>query len=290
MGQALDELVAILTLEACGEDRWRGNGSSGDGADGTFGGHLLGQATAAALASADDDRAVNSIHAYFLRSGQPGQPYEYAVERIRDGRSFSSRRVSAWQGERQIFELTASLAVPEPGNRIAPTPPSDLAQLPEPESLPAFHDVMAAADPLPLPADWSLREHGIDLRPINAPWTERGPSADGGIRHWIRANGEAPDQPRLHTAMLAYQSDESLADSLLIPFGVSWGSPEVTFVSLDHAMWFHQQVDLNQWLLVEQWPGPAAHARGLAHGRVWDQQGALLASFSQEALMRFDPS
>lgn len=287
MSAALDELIALLSLEALGNDRFRGVGSSGDGAEGTFGGHFLGQATAAALATVADARTVHSLHAYFLRSGQPGEPYDYRVTRVRDGRSFSARRVEAWQNNKIMFELNASLALPEDGRRIAPEPPPDLDTLPDPAGLPPYHEVMAKCDPLPFPAEWSLREHGVDLRPINAPWCAAGPSAAGGIRHWIRANGSAPDNPALHTAMLAYQSDESLADSLLIPFNVYWGSPGVTFVSLDHAMWLHRQVDMNEWMLVDQWAGPAEGGRGLAHGRVWNRAGDLVASFSQEALMRF---
>ena len=287
MSTALENLIEILNLERIGDDRWRGIGSTDDGADGSYGGHLLGQATAAVLASVDDGRRVHSIHGYFLRAGIPRTPFEYAVTRLRDGRSFSSRRVTAAQNGRIAFELMASLAVPEEGPTIEPPPPADFAALPNPESLPRYQEIMAATDPMPLPAEWALREHGIDLRPVNAPWTERGPSADNGIRHWIRVNGTAPDEPALHTAMLAYQSDESLADCLLIPFNVSWGTPGVTFVSLDHAMWFHRPMNMNDWHFVEQWPGTASHARGLAHGRVWDQNGKLVASFSQEALIRF---
>jgi acyl-CoA thioesterase-2 len=287
MSKPLESLIDILSLEPQGQDRWRGIGSTADGADGTYGGHLLGQATAAALASVDDERVLHSIHGYFLRAGQPQSDYEYEVTRVRDGRSFSSRRVTCMQHGKTVFELMASLAVPEDGPSFSPPPPQDFDALPSPESLPRYRDVMAAADPLPLPAEWALREHGIDLRPVNAPWCERGPCAAGGIRHWIRANGTAPDTPALHSAMLAYQSDESLADSLLIPFKLSWGAPGVTFVSLDHALWMHRQVQMNEWLFVEQWPGPVANARGVAHGRVWTQAGALVATFSQEALLRF---
>ena len=286
MADPLEDLIAILTLEAIGEDRWRGVGSKDDGAEGSYGGHLLGQAAAAMLADAGDDRILHSLHGYFLRGGIPGQAYDWVVQRVRDGRSISNRRASAYQDERLVFEASASLVTPASGAVIAARPPKDLDTLPAPESLPRYGDVMAAFDPPPLPAEWALREHGIDLRPVNAPWAERGISADGGIRHWIRANGRAPDDPALHAAMLLYQSDESLSDCLLIPFGLNWGSPNTQFVSLDHAAWLHEPVDLNDWLFVEQWPSTARNERGLAHGRVWRRDGTLVASFAQEALMR----
>ncbi len=290
MSHALDALVATLGVTPLGEHRFSGRGSTNDGADGTYGGHYLGQATAALLADNDDARQLHSLHAYFLRAGQPEQAYEYCVERVREGRSFSNRRVQCWQQGKLIFEMTASLMVPESGVSMDAIPPDDFATLPAPESLPRYGDVMRGLDPLPLPPAWALREHGIDLRPLNAPWCERGVSTAGGIRHWIRADGALPDDNRLHTALLAYQSDESISDNILIPFGVNWGAPGLSFVSLDHAMWFHQPVDLNDWLFIEQWPARAGRGRGLAHARVWNRAGELVASFAQEALLRLAPT
>lgn len=288
MTPALESLIQTLTLAPAGEHRWRGRGSTADGAPGTYGGHYLGQATAALLADGDGQRPLHSLHAYFLSSGRPETDYEYSVESVREGRSFSNRRVRCRQDDKLIFEMTASLMAPEEGVVLDARAPADFDSLPAPESLPRYGDVMRALDPLPLPAEWALREHGIDVRPLNAPWCERGVSADNGIRHWIRADGRLPDQPDLHTAMLAYQSDESISDNVLIPFGVSWGSPGLSFVSLDHAMWFHQPVNLNDWLFVEQWPERAGRGRGLAHGRVWNRAGELVVSFSQEALLRLE--
>ena len=289
MSDALDALVDTLTVTPLGDHRWQGCGSTNDGADGTYGGHYLGQATAALLADNDDERQLHSLHAYFLRAGQPQQSYEYSVERVREGRSFSNRRVQCWQQGKLIFEMTASLTMPATGVCLNATVPDDFATLPAPESLAPYGELMRSLDPLPLPAAWALREHGIDLRPVNAPWCERGVSAAGGIRHWIRAAGVLPNDPTLHAALLAYQSDESISDNILIPFGVNWGAPGLTFVSLDHAMWFHQPVDLNAWLFIEQWPARAGSGRGLAHARVWNQAGELVATFAQEALLRFLP-
>ena len=288
MTKALDDLIEILRPSIIEEDVYRGTASSGDGADGTYGGHFLGQATAAALATVDDDRSVHSIHAYFLRAGQPGKPIDYVVDRLRDGRSFSARRVTAKQSEKTAFELIASFTSDTAGEIIEPQIPSDFDRLPEPVSLPRYLDLMAAQDPLPFPEAWALRPHGIDVRVVNAPWSPNGPSVEQGIRMWIRADGIVPDDPKLHAAMLAYQSDESIADNLLIPFGVTWGSPGVFFVSLDHAMWFHRPIDMNQWHFIEQRPLVAARGRGVACGYVWSQDRKLVASFTQEALMRFE--
>ena len=286
MSQALTDLIATLTLEPRGDDCFVGKGSTGDGADGTFGGHFLGQAASAAMASVPDDRNLHSIHAYFIRGGQPQTPIDYRVDRVRDGGSFSTRRVSAYQGGPVIFEMMASFSKPGDGRAMPGTAPPDFEQLPDPESLAPYHELMATQDPLPLPAEWALREHGVDVRVVNAPWAPLGASADSGIRMWIRAAGEMPDDARLHTAMLAYQSDESISDNTLVPFGLTWGSPDILFVSLDHAMWFHRPFRLDDWLFVEQRPVTTAHTRGLSTATVWNRDAQMVASFTQEALLR----
>lgn len=283
----LDELIDILRLERTAEDCFLGCGSRGDGADGTYGGHFLGQATAAALMTVARELTAHSLHAYFLRRGEPGQAIAYTVERVRDGVSFSSRCVRAFQNDRLLFELHASFTRQSSGGltQHARTP-EDFASLPAPTSLPRYSELMASHDPVPLPEEWALREHGIDVRVVNAPWAPLGPSAAGGIRMWIRANGQLPDDPQLHNAALAYQSDESLADTLLVPFGVTWGDEGVFCVSLDHAMWFHDVVDLNAWHFVEQRAVTVTNERGVGTGTVWAADGRLVASFTQEVLLR----
>lgn len=288
MSKALDDLIEILRPNRIDRDLYRGKGSSGDGTDGTYGGHFLGQATATALATVDDDWFVHSIHAYFLRAGRPGESIDYTVNRLRDGRSFSTRRVSASQGDRVAFEMTASFTTHTVGEIITAKIPVDFNQLPEPESLPSYLELMANQDPLPFSAEWALRPHGVDVRVVNAPWSPNGVSDEQGIRMWIRAAGNVVDDPKLHAAMLAYQSDESLSDNLLVPFGLTWGSPGVFFVSLDHAMWFHRPIDMNQWHFVDQRPLVADRGRGVACGHVWSKDRKLIASFTQEALMRFE--
>ncbi|MDH3684125.1 MAG: thioesterase family protein [Acidimicrobiia bacterium] len=289
-GSALDQLVATVQVEAIGPDRFRGVGSHHDGVDATYGGHFLGQATSAALATVDDDRRLHSLHGYFLRAGRPGEPYVLEVERLRDGRSFCTRRVRVFQNQGKTqFELLASCARPEDGPQKAAAPPVDLDRLPRPEDLPNQRELMASLDPLPLPEDWALRDYGLDIRTVNAPWVPEGPSADGGIRLWVKAAGPLPADDHLQAAIMAYQSDESIADNIAIPWGATWGSPGVVFVSLDHSIWFHRPFDLNQWLFIDQRPITVGHGRGLATATVWNTDGELVVSFTQEALLRLGP-
>lgn len=287
MTDALQDLIDIVTVEAVGEDRFRGVGSHNDGVDATFGGHFLGQATMAAAATVEPDRHLHSLHGYFLRAGQPGTPFDLAVERVRDGRSFCTRRVTVNQnGGKSQFELLASFATSEDGPMAQTPRPTDFPDLPAPETLPTHHELMSSHATLPLPESWALRDYGLDLRTINAPWAPAGPSADGGIRLWAKTTGPLVRDPQLQTAIMAYQSDESLADNIAIPWGATWGIPGVIFVSLDHAMWFHRPFDLNEWHFIEQQPITVGRSRGLATGRVWTADGELVVSFTQEALLR----
>jgi acyl-CoA thioesterase-2 len=287
---AVNDLIATVSVEPLGDDRFRGIGSKDDGVDATFGGHFLGQACSAALATVEDHRRLHSLHGYFLRAGTPGEPFDLEVERVRDGRTFCTRRVRVSQGPAETaktqFELMASFAAPEDGPTLDAAPPADFADLPRPEELPTHHELMGSFDELPLPEAWALRDYGLDVRTVNAPWVEAGPSAEGGIRLWIRAAAPIPDDHRLQAAILAYQSDESLADNVAIPWGATWGSPGVVFVSLDHAMWFHRPFDLNDWLFVDQKPITVGHGRGVATGAVWNTDGHCVVTFTQEALFR----
>lgn len=290
---ALEQLIATVSVEQVGPDRFRGVGSHDDGVDATFGGHFLGQACSAALATVDPDRRLHSLHGYFLRPGRPGEPFDLEVERVRDGRSFCTRRVRVTQGPadsaKTQFEMLASFTVGETGPTLDPAPPDDFATLPDPMSLPTHHELMSSLDELPLPEAWALRDYGLDIRTVNAPWAPAGPSDDGGIRLWIRADGSLPDDHRVQAAIMAYQSDESLADNVAIPWGATWGSPGVVFVSLDHAMWFHRELDLNAWHFVDQRPITVGRGRGLATASMWNVAGELVVSFTQEALLRLGP-
>lgn len=287
MTAALENLVEILSPTKIGEDHYQGLGSKDDGVDATFGGHFLGQATAAASATVDDDRYVHSIHAYFLRAGTPGVPFDLHVDRVREGRSFCTRKVSATQeGGKVAFELLASFAKDEGGPVSEGVRPADFADLPDPESLPTYQEMMSAHDPLPLPVEWVMNKHGIDIRTVNAPWAPTGVSADGGCRVWVRTEASMPDDRNLHAAALAYQSDESISDNIGFAFGVTWGTPGMIFVSLDHSMWFHRPFRMDEWLFIDQKPVVTAHSRGVATATVWNQTGELVATFTQEALLR----
>jgi len=287
MTPGLTRLVDLLTLEKVEPDRFRGSGSADDGVDATFGGHFLGQAVAAAQETVDDDRRIHSLHAYFLRGGEPGVPFDLDVDRVRDGRSFCTRRVRTTQGGGKLqFELLASFSVEEEGAVLDPEPPPGFAGLPDPESLPTYHELMSSQDPVPLPEPWAFREMGVDVRTVNAPWAPSGVFDQGGIRIWIRAEDALPDDPRLHASLLAYQSDESLADCVAAPFGATWGTPGVVFVSLDHALWYHRPFRMDEWLFVDQEPITVGRARGRAAATVWNTSGEMVASFTQEALLR----
>lgn len=290
---ALGDLIALLTTEDLGDGVHRGPGSVDDGWDAVYGGHFVGQATAAVQATVDADRRIHSLHGYFLKSGAPSRPIDYQVVAVRDGGTFSTRRVSATQigddGSRGpvLFEATASFCRDEDGAVIDAQPPDGFDALPDPESLPTYRDVMLSHDEPPLPAEWALRDQGVDVRPVYAPWVDAGPSPNGGICHWMRAAGPMPEDSRLHNALLAYQSDETVSDNVLVPFGVTWGTPDTMIVSLDHAIWFHRPMRMDEWHYVEQRPLVAGRGRGVAAGYVWTTTGELACSFTQEALMRF---
>lgn len=289
MSQALTDLISLLTLECSGEHRFIGKGSTGDGAAATYGGHFLGQAISAALHDSDATFMLHSMHGYFLRGGVPNQPIVYDVQTIREGRSFCTKRVIASQENKINFELLASFNKKESGKNFESIATTDLSHITLPENIEPYRDIMAKLDPLPLPEEWALREHGIDVRIVNAPWASGGLSQQGGINMWIKTNGLAPPAPKLHAAMLAYQSDESIADNVLLPFNLTWGSPDLFFVSLDHALWLHSPIDLNEWHFVEQKPITVQNNRGLAAAKVWSPSGLLVASFTQEVLMRESP-
>jgi acyl-CoA thioesterase-2 len=290
MTGAVDDLIATVSVTEVGPDRFQGIGSTDDGTDATYGGHFLGQAVSAALATVEPERRLHSLHGYFLRAGRPGEPYQLEVERLRDGRSFCTRRVRVFQDEaRTQFELLASCTVDEAGPVHQARPPADFESLPEPGSLPTYGELMDGLDPLPLPESWARRRIRLDIRTVEAPGAPAGPSAVGGIRLWVRAGGPIPTDHHLQAALLAYQSDESLADNVAVPWGTTWGTPGVVFVSLDHAMWFHRRFDLNDWLFVDQRPVVVASGRGTATGTMWNRDGELVASCTQEALFRLAP-
>ncbi|AUS77649.1 acyl-CoA thioesterase II [Actinoalloteichus sp. AHMU CJ021] len=278
----LDRVVALLDLERIEENLFRGV-SPAESPVRVFGGQVAGQALVAASRTVPADRGVHSLHAYFIRGGDPRVPIVYEVDRIRDGRSFTTRRVVAIQHGKAIFSLSASFQVREDGIEHADEMP---AGVPEPESLPTLAERVA-------PYRGRIGIHGQAPRPFDIryvtdpPWVSRetGPrTADN--RVWMRAHGQLPDDQVLHVCLLAYVSDLTLLDSVLARHGVYWSLDEVAGASLDHAMWFHRPFRADDWLLYDCASPSASGARGLATGRFFDRSGNLVCTVVQEGLLR----
>jgi acyl-CoA thioesterase-2 len=282
--EAFEALLALLEVEPRGADRFVGLGSpQEDSPWNLYGGHLLGQTLAVIGCTVPPERPVHSLHAYFLRPGDPRAPIQYQVHRTRDGRTFSNRRAEAIQYGKTIFEMTASFHLEEEGRDFQQQMPLDV---PPPETLPGFPALMATHATPPFDTYWTNAPRPFDLRYVNAPWATAGATSDQGIRVWLRSFGPLPDDAHLHASMLAYAADESISDNALVPHGVGWTDDGLEVASLDHSMWFHRPFRVDDWLLVVQQPVATGHARGLATGRVWDRQGRLVATMAQEALIR----
>ena len=278
MTEALDELVQLLDLEEIEVNVFRGN-SPDENRQRVFGGQVAGQALVAAGRTVERGR-VHSLHAYFLRPGDPTIPILYEVDRIRDGKSFTTRRVVAIQHGRAIFNLAASFHVDEPGLEHQ----AEMPETPDPLSLPTFKERMAPyAEQM---GDWYHRPRPIDTRFLSDPWRGAPVGTKPCQRVWMRADGDLPDDPLLHACVVAYASDMTLLDSVLLPHGVSWSTTNLMMASLDHAMWFHRSFRADEWLLYDQ-ESPAAHgARGLARGSIFTRDGTLAVSVVQEGLVR----
>jgi acyl-CoA thioesterase-2 len=281
---ALDELVDLLDLEPLEVNLYRGF-SPDEQRLRVFGGQVAAQALIAAGRTVGDgtgaDRPVHSLHAYFLRPGDPRVPIVYQVDRIRDGRSFTTRRVAAIQHGEAIFHLSASFHVHEEGvSHQSPMP-----DVPDPETLPTWAEAMAPhAEML---GDWVTRPRPIDVRHVGEPIrTAPGTGAQRPPVHrmWLRADGKVPDDPLLHACLVAYASDMTLLDTIMLPHGLIWN--QGSQASLDHAMWFHRPFRADDWLLYDQSSPTAAGARGLATGTIFTRSGALAISVVQEGLIR----
>ncbi|MEW6476291.1 MAG: acyl-CoA thioesterase II [Actinomycetota bacterium] len=284
--QALDELIAVLDLEQLEVNLFRGI-SWKDDRPRVFGGQVAGQALVAAsrtVECAGDHRNVHSLHAYFLRPGDPSVPIVYEVDRIRDGKSFTTRRVVAIQHGEAIFNLQASFHVEETGLDHQVSMP----EAPPPESLPRADEL----EP-PVPGRLWTRQP-VDMRYVDGPPWDRRPSPAGAAARqlvWIRADGTLPDDPVLHTCVVAYASDYTLLGASLIPHGVSYFRDDIMMASLDHAMWFHRPFRADEWLLYSQTSPSASGGRGLAYGGIFRTDGALAVSVVQEGLIRpVDPA
>ncbi len=278
MSESLEFLVDLLDLEPIEVNIFRGT-QPRDEAQRVFGGQVASQALMAAGRTVEHGR-VHSLHSYFLRPGDPTIPILYEVDRIRDGRSFTTRRVVAIQHGRAIYNMEASFH----GNDAGPEHQFPMPDVPEPESLPTLFERL---EPYKKElAEWFERPHPIDQRHIGPlPWHARehvGPYA----RLWIRADGTLPDDPLLHACVATYASDMSLIDTILAPHEVRWGDDGFMSASLDHCMWFHQPFRADEWLLYDTDSPVASRGRGLARGFLFDRQGRLCVSMAQEGLTR----
>jgi acyl-CoA thioesterase II len=286
MASALDKLLDLLDLEQIEVNIFRGR-SPDDRRQRVFGGQVAGQGLVAAGRTVPADRPVHSLHAYFIRPGDPAVPIVYTVDRVRDGRSFTTRRVSAIQHGRVIFTLSASFHHPEPGPEHAEPMPD----VPPPEAVERTSERLARIFGEEHP--YLLRsEHPIDLRsvgPLSAE-AQRDPSLRTTSNLvWLRVDGELPDDPLLHVCLMTYASDLTLLDSVLLGHGLSWMDGRTTGASLDHAMWFHRAFRADRWLLYAQ-TSPVAHGgRALARGEVFNAEGQLVVSVVQEGLIRTSP-
>ncbi|NQY55703.1 MAG: acyl-CoA thioesterase II [Ilumatobacteraceae bacterium] len=280
---ALDGLIELLDVEPIEVNIFRGI-SPDERRQRVFGGQVAGQALVSASRTIDvPERAVHSLHAYFLRPGDPTIPILYEVDRIRDGRSFTTRRVVAIQHGKAIFNLQASFHDAEPGLDHQLPMPTDI---PEPTELADFHTRMAPyRDQL---GDYYERPRPIDIRYVDGDPFQRKDQPSSEQRVWLRADGQLPDDPVLHACVLTYASDMTLLDTTLRPFGLSWDSPGLQLASLDHAMWFHRPFRADEWLLYDQTALSTSAARGLAGGAIFTADGRLAVSVVQEGLTRAD--
>ncbi|WP_433089922.1 acyl-CoA thioesterase [Dactylosporangium sp. CA-052675] len=279
---AVDELVRLLDLEALGDDRFLGI-SPPDGPQRVFGGQVAGQALVAAGRTVDRQRRVHSLHGYFVRPGDPEVPITYAVENIRDGRSFSVRRSVAQQHGKVIFFMSASFHRPEDGLDHAEPAPADV---PLPDEVPTTAERLARYEERA--GIWSMVPRPIDVRYVGEPgWVPAGDRpAEPRQRVWMRLAGRLPDDPVLHTCVLTFASDLTLIDSVLSAHGAVWGPGGFAGASLDHAMWFHRPFRADEWFLYDCVSPSASGARGLATGRMFTLDGRHIATAVQEGLLR----
>ncbi len=281
----LEEMIATLNLSDAngaktrediftGPSQWMPHGR-------VFGGQVLAQSLVAATRTVED-RFVHSLHGYFLRPGDINLPITFSVDRLRDGRSFSTRRVQAYQKGEPIFSMIASFQVTDPGLEHQDAFP---AGIPDPETLPSAAELIGE-NPHPVAQYWA-KARPFDMRHVGSPiyFSVKGEQ----VPHqavWLKALGTMPDDLTLHTAALAYASDYSILESIYRAHGIAWSHPGLKSASLDHAMWFHRQAKVDGWMLYVQESPSAQGGRGLAMGKIFSRDGQLLATVAQEGMVR----
>ncbi len=283
MTPPLDALLALLDLEPLEVNIYRGrNRDLGTGR--VFGGQVFAQALVAARRTVDAPREAHSVHGYFILPGDLAAPIVYFVDRLRDGKSFTTRRVTAIQHGQAIFNLSASFHVHEEGI----THQSAMPEVPAPETLsPELDLIREMADRIPEPVRRVLtQERPLDFRPVN-PVDPFEPVVRPPVRHvWFRAVDRLPDETIIHQAVLAYASDYGLLPTALQPHGIGSRSRTLQMASLDHAVWLHRPFRVDDWLLYATDSPVAAGARGFVRGTIYSRDGQLVASVTQEGLLR----
>ena len=283
MNPLLDQLVSLLNMETIEENLFRG-ASQDLGFRQLFGGQVLGQALSAASQTVDSSRQANSLHGYFLRAGDAQKPVVYQVERIRDGGSFSTRRVTAIQNGQPIFTCSTSFHQAEEGFRHQTTMP----EVPQPEDLIAEEELspQLAKALSKENREKMLRAKAIEPRPVQV-LDPLNPDACEPIKQvWFKASDTLPKSPALHKYLLAYASDFGLLTTSLLPHSASIWQPQMQVASLDHSIWFHEEVCLDDWLLYSMDSPWAGSSRGFARGSIYTRDGRLVASVAQEGLIR----
>lgn len=283
MSYTLGDLLGLLDLEEIEHNIFRaGNRDIGSGS--VFGGQVLAQALVAAGRTVNEGRLAHSLHGYFILPGDVNTPIVYFVDRLRDGRSFATRRVTAIQKGAAIFNMAASFQVAESGVEHQ----SDMPEVPGPDELPRELDLIrqiADRIPEPLRAIYT-QDRPIDVRPV-APINPFRPEVRSPARHvWFRAAGSIPGDTLQHQSVLAYASDYGLLGTALLPHGLSFNQPRVQAATLDHALWFHRPFRADEWLLFATDSPSASGARGFTRGSLFTRAGALVASVVQEGLIR----
>jgi acyl-CoA thioesterase II len=284
MSSAVQALVSILDLEPIEVNLFRGR-SPQSSWQRVFGGQVIGQALVAACRTVDvEQRPPHSLHAYFLLAGDPKVPIVYDVDRIRDGKSFATRRVVAIQHGHAIFSTSVSFHRAEQGftHQVA------MPEVPKPDELPSEAEIRQSLMPhMPEPVRrYYERERPIELRPVEFGRYFGKPVDSGKFHVWIRVTGRLPDEPAIHQCALAYASDMTLLDAALIPHRLTVLDRSIMAASLDHALWFHRPFRADEWLLYAQDSPNLSGARGFSRGLIFASDGTLVASVAQEGLLR----
>lgn len=280
--QLVAQLVALLDVEQLDTDLYRGSRQPG-GVGRVFGGQVIAQALQAAQRSVEGDKIAHSLHAYFMRPGDEEHPIIFRVVRDFEGRSFATRRVIAMQKGKPILNMAASFHIHETGHAHQDKMPD----VPQPEALKSEQQLVEEVrDQLPDPVRHFLRRRPIDIRPVNPRDRLAAQTSEPAQASWIRVTAPLPDDPALHRAALAYASDMVLLATCTLPHGVSWAAMTLQTASLDHALWLHEPVRADEWLLYVTDSPWAGHARGFNRGSFFTREGKLVASVAQEALIR----